>query len=107
MSPEASANPGDQSGDAGGIESSPSPIPTAQVAKSYAVLVYLFAGRGTYTIALVGSDAQVVAHAQAARRSDIADSIEFAVDAPRHVNIGHIEILPTFQVPGGLTFDRR
>ena len=76
MSPEASANPGDQSGDAGGIESSPSPIPTAQVAKSYAVLVDLFAGRGTYTIALVGSDAQVVAHAQAARRSDIADSIE-------------------------------
>ena len=38
---------------------------------------------------------------------DIADSIEFALDAPRHVNIGHIEILPTFQVPGGLNFERR
>src|SRR5438094_81033 len=62
MSPEASANPRRQGGEAGGIESSPSPMPTAQVAKSYAVLVDLFAGRGTYTIALVGSDAQVVAH---------------------------------------------
>lgn len=38
---------------------------------------------------------------------DIASAIEFALDAPRHVNIGHIEILPTFQVPGGLNFDRR
>ena len=76
MSPEASANPRRQGGEAGGIESSPSPMPTAQVAKSYAVLVDLFAGRGTYTIALVGSDAQVVAHTQAAKRSDIADSIE-------------------------------
>jgi NADP-dependent 3-hydroxy acid dehydrogenase YdfG len=38
---------------------------------------------------------------------DIADAIEFAVDSPRHVNIGHIEILPTFQVPGGLNFERR
>ncbi|WP_326692101.1 MULTISPECIES: SDR family oxidoreductase [unclassified Streptomyces] len=38
---------------------------------------------------------------------DIADSIEFAVDSPRHVNIGHLEILPTFQVPGGLNFERR
>jgi NADP-dependent 3-hydroxy acid dehydrogenase YdfG len=38
---------------------------------------------------------------------DIADAIEFALDAPRRVNIGHIEILPTFQVPGGLNFERR
>jgi len=38
---------------------------------------------------------------------DIADAIEYALDTPRHVNIGHIEILPTFQVPGGLTFERR
>ncbi|MFJ6739468.1 SDR family oxidoreductase [Streptomyces sp. NPDC091279] len=38
---------------------------------------------------------------------DIADAIEFAVGSPRHVNIGHIEILPTFQVPGGLNFERR
>jgi NADP-dependent 3-hydroxy acid dehydrogenase YdfG len=38
---------------------------------------------------------------------DIADAIEYAVGSPRHVNIGHIEILPTFQVPGGLNFERR
>jgi NADP-dependent 3-hydroxy acid dehydrogenase YdfG len=38
---------------------------------------------------------------------DIADAIEFAIDSPRHVNIGHLEILPTFQVPGGLNFERR
>ena len=38
---------------------------------------------------------------------DVVDAIEFALDAPRHVNIGHIEILPTFQVPGGLNFERR
>jgi NADP-dependent 3-hydroxy acid dehydrogenase YdfG len=38
---------------------------------------------------------------------DIADAIAFAIAAPRHVNIGHIEILPTFQVPGGLSFERQ
>ncbi len=38
---------------------------------------------------------------------DITNAIEFALDAPRHVNVGLIEIMPTFQVPGGLTFDRR
>ncbi|MGV9848716.1 SDR family oxidoreductase [Streptomyces sp. NPDC003442] len=38
---------------------------------------------------------------------DIADAIEYAVGSPRHVNIGHVEILPTFQVPGGLNFERR
>ncbi|GAA4390786.1 SDR family oxidoreductase [Tsukamurella soli] len=38
---------------------------------------------------------------------DIVGSIEFAIEAPRHANIGLIEIMPTFQVPGGLTFDRR
>ncbi|MEU1299165.1 SDR family oxidoreductase [Streptomyces shenzhenensis] len=38
---------------------------------------------------------------------DIADAIEFAVGTPAHVNIGHIEILPTLQVPGGLAFERR
>ena len=41
------------------------------------------------------------------RPEDIADAIEYAIGAPRHVNIGHIEILPTFQVPGGLSFERR
>jgi len=76
ISPEASASPSPLGGEAGGIEASPGPVPAAQVANSYAVLVDLFAGRGTYTIALVGGDAQVVARAQAATRSDIADSIE-------------------------------
>ena len=35
------------------------------------------------------------------------NTIEYAIEAPRHVNLGLIEIMPTFQVPGGLTFDRR
>lgn len=39
--------------------------------------------------------------------TDIADAIEFAIEAPRHVNIGLLEIMPTFQVPGGLDFVRR
>jgi len=39
--------------------------------------------------------------------ADVADTIEFALDAPGHVNLGLIEILPTFQVPGGLEFVRR
>ncbi|RJQ81300.1 SDR family oxidoreductase [Amycolatopsis panacis] len=39
--------------------------------------------------------------------ADIAGAIEFAIESPRHVNVGHIEILPTFQVPGGLEFERR
>ncbi|WP_433521033.1 SDR family oxidoreductase [Nocardia pseudovaccinii] len=38
---------------------------------------------------------------------DIAETIEFAIDAPGHVNLGLIEITPTFQVPGGLEFVRR
>jgi NADP-dependent 3-hydroxy acid dehydrogenase YdfG len=39
--------------------------------------------------------------------ADVAATIEFALDAPAHVNLGLIEILPTFQVPGGLEFVRR
>ena len=35
--------------------------------------------------------------------SDVADAIAFAVAAPNAVNIGHIEITPTLQVPGGLS----
>ena len=38
---------------------------------------------------------------------DIVNAIDFAIAAPRHVNMGLMEIMPTFQVPGGLTFDRR
>jgi NADP-dependent 3-hydroxy acid dehydrogenase YdfG len=39
--------------------------------------------------------------------ADVSDAIEYAIGTPRHVNIGHIEIVPTFQVPGGLEFARR
>ena len=35
--------------------------------------------------------------------SDIANAIAFAIAAPAAVNVGHIEIMPTLQVPGGLT----
>jgi NADP-dependent 3-hydroxy acid dehydrogenase YdfG len=41
------------------------------------------------------------------RTEDIVNAIDFAVSAPRHVNVGLMELMPTFQVPGGLTFDRR
>jgi NADP-dependent 3-hydroxy acid dehydrogenase YdfG len=39
--------------------------------------------------------------------ADVIAAIEYAVDTPSHVNVGLIELMPTFQVPGGLTFDRR
>lgn len=39
--------------------------------------------------------------------TEIVGAIDFAVGAPRHANYGLIEVMPTFQVPGGLTFDRR
>jgi NADP-dependent 3-hydroxy acid dehydrogenase YdfG len=35
--------------------------------------------------------------------ADIADAIAFAVSAPVAVNVGHMEITPTLQVPGGLS----
>ena len=37
------------------------------------------------------------------RPRDIADAIAFAIAAPVAVNIGHMEITPTLQVPGGLS----
>ena len=37
---------------------------------------------------------------------DIADAIAFALAAPAAVNVGHIEIMPTLQVPGGLSTAR-
>jgi NADP-dependent 3-hydroxy acid dehydrogenase YdfG len=39
--------------------------------------------------------------------SDIADAIEYSLDTPRHVNVSTIELLPTFQVVGGIEFERR
>ena len=38
--------------------------------------------------------------------ADIAEAIAFAIAAPVAVNIGHIEITPTLQVPGGLSTAR-
>lgn len=38
---------------------------------------------------------------------DIVAAVDFAIDAPRHATISMIELMPTFQVPGGLVFDRR
>ena len=38
---------------------------------------------------------------------DIVNALDYAIETPRHVNIGMLELMPTFQVPGGLTFDRR
>ena len=38
--------------------------------------------------------------------ADIADAIAFAIAAPGAVNIGHMEITPTLQVPGGLSTAR-
>ena len=38
---------------------------------------------------------------------DVAGAVAYAIGTPRHVNIGQIEIMPTFQVPGGLNFDKR
>ena len=37
---------------------------------------------------------------------DIANAIAFAIAAPIAVNIGHMEITPTLQVPGGLSTAR-
>jgi NADP-dependent 3-hydroxy acid dehydrogenase YdfG len=38
---------------------------------------------------------------------DIVEAMEYAIETPRHVNVGMMELMPTFQVPGGLTFNRR
>ncbi len=43
-------------------------------------------------------------HYESVTTSDIADAVSFALAAPEHVNIGMVEIMPTLQVPGGLTF---
>ena len=37
---------------------------------------------------------------------DIANAIAFAIAAPIAVNVGHMEITPTLQVPGGLSTTR-
>ncbi|SFP03916.1 NADP-dependent 3-hydroxy acid dehydrogenase YdfG [Cohaesibacter marisflavi] len=37
---------------------------------------------------------------------DISDAVANAVDAPSHVNVSYIEVFSTFQVEGGLRFER-
>lgn len=39
--------------------------------------------------------------------SEIVEAIDFTVGSSRHANYGLIEVMPTFQMSGGLTFDRR
>jgi NADP-dependent 3-hydroxy acid dehydrogenase YdfG len=41
------------------------------------------------------------------KTDDIVNAVDYAIETPRHVNVGMLELMPTFQVPGGLTFDRR
>lgn len=38
--------------------------------------------------------------------ADIADAVSYVVGAPQHVNVSHLEIVPTMQVPGGLTMTK-
>jgi len=40
------------------------------------------------------------------KAEDIAEAIAFAIAAPIAVNVGHMEITPTLQVPGGLSTAR-
>ncbi len=45
-------------------------------------------------------------HYESVTTADIAGAARFALESPEHVNIGLIEIMPTLQVPGGLTFNQ-
>jgi NADP-dependent 3-hydroxy acid dehydrogenase YdfG len=38
---------------------------------------------------------------------DIVNALDYAIEAPGHVNLGMMEIMPTFQVPGGIVCERR
>jgi hypothetical protein len=73
-SPAPTATPSTQGGSISAP--SPSPRPNTTTPSSLAVLVDLFAGTGSYNIALVGPDANVVARTHGATRSPIADAIE-------------------------------
>lgn len=50
--------------------------------------------------------AKFIAGFELPEASDVAEAIAFAIAAPSAVNIGHIEITPTLQVPGGLSTAR-
>jgi len=48
-----------------------------------------------------GRAAKVYANTQPLLAEDIAACVRFALDAPAHVNINRIEVMPTMQAPGG------
>lgn len=50
--------------------------------------------------------AEFYEHYESVTTADIAGAARFALEAPEHVNVGMIEIMPTLQVPGGLTFNQ-
>ncbi len=47
---------------------------------------------------------QYYEHYESLTTDDIVDAVAFALEAPERVNVGLIELMPTLQVPGGLTF---
>lgn len=49
---------------------------------------------------------QVYADTQPLTAEDIAECVTFAVNAPAHVNINRIEVMPTSQAPNGLAVAR-
>ncbi|MCK1281058.1 SDR family oxidoreductase [Bradyrhizobium sp. 61] len=57
--------------------------------------------------AVENPDARFVAGFETLQSEDIADAIAFAVGAPTPMNVAMIEVIPTFQVVGGLQFARR
>lgn len=50
--------------------------------------------------------AEFYEHYESVTTADSAGAARFALEAPEHVNVGMIEIMPTLQVPGGLTFNQ-
>ena len=50
--------------------------------------------------------AEFYEHYESVTTADITGAARFALEALEHVNVGMIEIMPTLQVPGGLTFNQ-
>ena len=61
-------------------------------------------GAGAQRVAMVNE--RFVKGFELPEAADIANAIAFAIAAPVAVNIGHMEITPTLQVPGGLSTTR-
>ena len=68
------------------------------------MLRYLTAGE-SHGRALVATLEGIPSHVSVTT-ADIAGAARFALESPEHVNVGMIEIMPTLQVPGGLTFNQ-